>query len=150
MKKNLVIFALIALVFGCNTAKTTTTSAPRDKTIPLPGADSLPNVPDSKLNRYKGIPVEVAGIPYEFEDITGNKKIDDLFDQQYANIFTWQSAQMINFTINKFFLDFKSDGSLVMTTFYSYDKTPSSGESYYPAMDNKNHDWNLQPLYNRH
>jgi hypothetical protein len=101
-------------------------------------------------NTYKGIPVDVLGIPYGYKDICGNHAIDYLIDAEYDMMSTGQSSRFINFKINKFIFDFKSNGSLVLKTVYSYDRTPAGGNSYFPAASNAVHEWLLQPLYHSH
>jgi hypothetical protein len=101
-------------------------------------------------NRYKNIPVAVKGIPYEYKDICGNHTVDYLIDAEYNMISTGQSSQFVNFTINQFVFDFKGDGSLILSSVVSYDKTPAGGNMYYPAASDKVHEWNLTPNYHEH
>lgn len=101
-------------------------------------------------NFYKGIPAEVIGIPYEYKDICGNLTIDYLIDAEYNMISTGWSSKFINFKINKFIFDFKSDGSLVLSTVSSYGQTPTTGGNYYPAKPNDIHEWNLKIQYHTH
>lgn len=101
-------------------------------------------------NTYKEIPVEVIGIPYEYKDICGNHTFDYIIDAEYNMISTGVKSQFLNFKINKFTFDFKSDGSLILSTTCSYDKTPAGGNSYYPANSNDVHEWVLKPDYHQH
>ena len=93
----------------------------------------------SHADTYKNIPVEVTGIPYSFNDINGNPHIDYLIDAEYTMISTSHLSQFINFKIDKFIYDFKSDGSLILSALYSYDQT-SDGV----------HEWKLEPSYHQH
>ena len=101
-------------------------------------------------NEYEGIPVEVIGIPYEYKDICGNHAMDYLIEYVYNMHTTGQKSAFVNFKINKFIYDFKSDGSLILSTIYSYDRTPSSGNSFFPAKSNAVHEWVLNPKYHQH
>jgi hypothetical protein len=100
-------------------------------------------------NTYKNIPVEVTGIPYNYRDICGNHAIDYLIDGVYEMISTGKESKFVNFKINKFAYNFKPDGSLILSTVYSYDRTPAGGNSFYPG-GTYNHDWNLAPSYHTH
>ena len=113
--------------------------------FPAPAANLEP-----LTNSYKSILVEVTGLPYEFKDIRGNHTIDYLIDSEYELISTGQSSQFVDFKINKFVFDFKNDGSLVLSSNVSYDKTPAGGNSYYPANPNSVHEWKLKPSYHQH
>lgn len=112
-------------------------------------AEELP-VTGEKDDVYKNIPVEVTGIPYTFNDICGNHSIDYLIDAEYTLMTTGQSSRFINFRIHKFIFDFKKNGSLVLSTVYSYDLTPAGGNSFYPAASNRVHEWKLTPQYHQH
>ena len=101
-------------------------------------------------NTYKNIPVEVIGIPYSYQDINGFYRIDYLIDSVYDMFYKGQYAAFINFRINKFIFEFKNDGSVIVSTFYSYDKTPAGGNSFYPAADNAVHKWPVAPQYHNH
>ena len=108
--------------------------------------DSSASDPDS----YKGIPVEVTGIPYRYRDICGNHTMDYLIEASYKMITTGQQSKFENFRVDKFIYEFKSNGSLNLKTIYSYDRTPAGGNSFYPAQSGRVHDWNLQPQYHTH
>jgi hypothetical protein len=101
-------------------------------------------------NFYKNIPVEVTGIPYGYADICGNHTIDYYIEYVYNMMSTCRQSTFVNFKINKFIFDFKSDGSLVLSTIMSYDKTPAGGGSFYPANPNYIHKWNIMPKYQTH
>jgi hypothetical protein len=116
------------------------------KSSPVQGGLSKPVA----SNTYKNIPVEVTGIPYGFNEINGNHTIDYLIDAAYTMVATGQQSRFINFRINKFIYDFKSDGSLILSTVYSYGKTPAGGNSFYPAEPNGVHEWKLLPSYHQH
>jgi hypothetical protein len=74
---------------------------------------------------YKGIPVEATGIPYACGDICGNHTIDYVIDAEYKLISTGRKSAFINFRINKFIFDFKTEGSLILNAVSSYDRTPA-------------------------
>jgi len=99
---------------------------------------------------FRGIPVEVTGIPYNYRDIRGNHTMDYLIESLYDMFTTGQYSTFINFRINKFVYNFKTDGSLLLNTVYSYDRTPAGGNSFFPAQSNKVDEWNLPPLYHSH
>jgi hypothetical protein len=101
-------------------------------------------------NTYKGIPVEVIGIPYDYSDICGNYTIDHLMETEYNLISGGQKSQFVNFRIHKFTFDFKADGSLILSTLSSYDRTPAGGSLFYPANAHDVHEWVLKPIYHRH
>ena len=122
------------------------TSAPVQDNLSKRAAD----MQGTAVNAYKNIPVEVIGIPYGFKDINGNHTIDHLIDSAYTMISTGQQSKFVNFRINKFIYDFKSDGSLVLSTVSSYDQTPASGNTFYPANPNAVHEWGLPPEYHQH
>jgi hypothetical protein len=109
-----------------------------------------PDTETTGENYYKNIPVEVTGIPYEYKDICGNYTIDTLIDREYELMAAGQTSQFVNFKIDKFMFDFKNNGSLVVSSVSSYDKTPAKGSSYYPAKPNSVHEWNLTPMYHQH
>jgi len=114
------------------------------------GGKPAVDIQDTTANMYRNIPVEVVGLPYGFKDINGNHAIDNLIDKAYTMMATGQQSRFINFRINKFIYDFKSDGSLILNTVYSYDQTPSGGNSYYPAKPDAVHEWKLSPDYHKH
>ncbi|MDR1218867.1 MAG: hypothetical protein LBK73_04575 [Treponema sp.] len=99
---------------------------------------------------YKGIPVEVAGIPYSYKDICGNHTIDYIIEAEYNVMSTSQQASFNNFKIKKFVFDFKSDGSVMLSAVCGYDKTPAGGNAFYPANPNYVHEWLLKPAYHTH
>lgn len=99
---------------------------------------------------YKGIPVEVTGIPYTYKEICGNHKMDYIIEESYKLIAKGQMSQFINFTINKFVYNFAANGSLTLETVYSYDKTPTENGMFYPAVSNEIHSWTLTPSYHAH
>ena len=100
-------------------------------------------------NTYKNIPVEVVGVPYSYSEIKGPHSLDYLIDYLY-NLHIDDQSKFVNYRINKFVYEFKNDGSLNLSIFYSYDQTPAGGNSYYPAKDNDVHKWALTPDYHRH
>jgi hypothetical protein len=118
----------------------------------LPAEPGDPNAPAEAVNEnaYKNIPVELTGLPYGFKDICGNHLIDYLIDAEYQMISSGVSSKFINFKINKFIFDFKSDGSLILSSVTSYDRTPAAGNAFYPASPNSVHKWRLQPSYHQH
>jgi hypothetical protein len=101
-------------------------------------------------NLYRDIPVDVIGIPYSYGDICGNHTIDYVIDAEYSMISTGTSSRFINFRINKFIFDFKSDGSLFLSSVVSYDQTPARGNAFYPANPNSVHTWRIKPSYHQH
>jgi hypothetical protein len=101
-------------------------------------------------NTYKNIPVEVIGVPYSYQDIKGPHSLDYLIDSFYDMFSKGQQSTFNNFRINKFVYEFKNDGSLVLSIFYSYDQTPAGGNSFYPAKDNDVHKWPITPQYHNH
>jgi len=105
---------------------------------------------DNNVNVYKGIPVEVTGIPYNFDDIRGNFTMDYYIEYAYNMFTTGQYSAFVNFRINKFIFNFQTNGSLTLKTIYSYDRTPAGGNSFYPAQTNTAHDWRIQPQYHQH
>jgi len=130
----------VCVVMSISSCKSTpVTVADIEKYIPIEAVDDT----------YRNIPVEVTGIPYSFRNICGNHAIDYLIRSSYNTISTGQSSSFVNFKINKFLYDFKRDGSLILSTFYSYDRTPSSGNSFYPAATSV-HEWKLAPTYHQH
>ena len=120
--------------------------------------DILPNRADNtKLitetinkNFYKYIPVEVNGIPYSYTEICGNHTIDYIIDAKYKMISTGQSSKFVNFKINKFVFDFNKDGSLILSSVTSYDRTPAGSDAFYPENLNDIHKWNLKPKFHQH
>ncbi|MDR0524614.1 MAG: tetratricopeptide repeat protein [Spirochaetaceae bacterium] len=102
-------------------------------------------------NSYKGIPVEVIGIPYGFADLCGYRIIDEAIEDTYNGASTVQVSKFINYKINKFTFDFKRDGSLVINAFSSYDKTPAGGNRFYNADPNyKAYTYTLPASYHNH
>jgi transglutaminase-like putative cysteine protease len=101
-------------------------------------------------NTYKNIPVEVIGVPYSYSEIRGPHSLDYLIDSFYDMFSKGQQSTFTNFRINKFVYEFKNDGSLVLSIFYSYDQTPAGGNSFYPAKDNDVHKWPITPQYHNH
>jgi len=99
---------------------------------------------------YKGIPVEVTGIPYRYRDIRENYTMDYFIEASHNLISTGQQSKFVNFRIDKFIYEFKSNGHLTLKTVYSYDRTPAGGNSFYPAQSNKVHEWKIQPQYHSH
>ena len=136
MKKTILIFALALLMFGCSTTNKSDTQSAASGTA---GQDT-----------FRGIPVEVTGIPYKYRDIRGNHTMDYLIETSYRMMSTGQQSKFVNFKINRFIYDFKKDGSLILKTAYSFDRTPAGGNSFYPAQPNGVHEWVLQPLYHSH
>ncbi|MDR0835366.1 MAG: hypothetical protein LBN11_02145 [Tannerella sp.] len=105
------------------------------------------------IDTYKGIPVEVTGIPYTFDDIRGNHTLDYPIDYMYEK--TSRNAYFngfspLNFRVDKFVYEFKNDGGLIFHTYYSYDRTPSDNGGFYSAKDNVDGTWDLQPKYHQH
>jgi hypothetical protein len=164
---NIYVFAiaLAALILaGCGSAptqnetpeNTTATTfqneSTKNTTVPAlqndPSAEDLPS--SSEANTFNGIPVEVIGIPYEYKDICGNHSLDYVMETEYKMISTGQSSSFVNFTIDKFVFTFHENGSLVLSTVYSYDKTPTSNEKFYPAQSGRIHEWKIEPKYHRH
>lgn len=129
MKKIIIILCVVLLIVSCKSVKSAKTDS---------------------ANTYKGIPVEVLGIPYGFKDICGNHSIDYLIDAEHNMMSTGQSSRFVNFKIKKFIFDFKSNGGLVLSTVSGYDRTPAGGNSFYPAAPNDVHEWVLQPAYHTH
>ncbi|MDR2782582.1 MAG: transglutaminase domain-containing protein [Treponema sp.] len=157
----LISAAIVALVMGFVLAPAGCASGRSGKSVPVETTvetvaettaktEAKPDAGTAGGNYYKNIPVEVTGIPYEYKDICGNHTIDYVIDKEYELMSTGQSSRFVNFKINKFIFDFKNDGSLVVSSVSSYDKTPAQGNSYYPANPNSVHEWKLTPLYHRH
>jgi hypothetical protein len=140
MKKIVLITIVCAAVYALTACK----SSPVQDDLSEPAI----NVPETAANTYKNIPVEVIGIPYGFDDINGNHTIDYIIDYSYNELIStgWR-AQFINFKINKFIYDFKSDGSLILSTLYSYDRISSDGNR---SEFNDVHKLIWQPSYHRH
>ena len=113
-------------------------------------AFSQNTVTSGNPDTYKGIPVEVEGIPYRYRDICGNHTMDYLIEYLHNLFSTGQQSRFNNFRINKFIYEFRADGSLNLKTVYSYDRTPAGGNSYYPAQSNTVDDWKLEPKYHNH
>jgi hypothetical protein len=144
------VICTILLITGC------WSSSVRDNSIETakagqPPANTAENVviEPPRTNMYKDIPVEVIGVPYAFMDIIGNHTIDYLIETEHKMISTGQSSSFVNFKIENFIFDFKGDGSLILKTVYSYDRTQAAGNSYYPAAT-RTHEWNLAPQYHHH
>jgi hypothetical protein len=104
----------------------------------------------SGTNFFKGIPVEVTGIPYEYKDICGNISIDNLIETSYESGTNSQAARFLNFRIDRFVFNFLKDGSLNLQRIYSYDETPAENGAFYPAQSGAIHDWKLKPAYHSH
>ena len=121
-------------------------SAPVQDGLSKPAA----GMPKTAAGTYKNIPVEVTGIPYGFNDINGNHAIDYLIDAAYTMMATGQQSKFKNFKIKKIIYNFKTDGSLILNTLYSYDQTPAGGNSFYPAEPDGMHEWKLTPTYHQH
>ena len=100
-------------------------------------------------NAFEGIPVEVRGIPYGFKDICGNYDIDYVIRTLFDMMSTGQASSFMNFKIEKFIFDFKGNGSLVASTIYSHDRTPSENGRFFPAAT-RTHEWDLPPYYHYH
>gem|GEM_PF-2134258 len=149
VKRLILLCVICSLLANCATAQTKN-DADTYKNIPVEKDDVIKSIPVDAANTYKDIPVEVIGIPYSYKDICGNHKIDYVIDYQYNMHSTGQRSTFINFKINKFVYNFKSDGSLIFSAVYSYDKTPSTGNRFYPAADKQVHEWNLKPDYHNH
>ncbi len=101
-------------------------------------------------NLYKGVPVEVIGLPYEYKDICGNYYLDYVIEAEYKMMTTGQSSRFINFRIDKFVFNFLENGGLVLSAVYSYDRTPAGGNAFYPAQNGTRHNWNIEPQYHSH
>jgi hypothetical protein len=104
----------------------------------------------SDENAYQGISVEVIGVPYDYQNIRGNHTLDSLIDKEYNLISTGIYSTFVNFKFVKFVFDFKKDGSLVLSSIVSYDKTPADNGAFYPANPNYIHEWVLTPAYHSH
>jgi hypothetical protein len=151
MKTNLSVLVIALMLVGCGstpaqneitknrTASTLNNGSPAEQRSSSGGA-----------NTFNGISVVVIGIPYEYKDICGDYTLDYLIELEYKVISTGQSSSFVNFTIDKFVFNFLEDGSLVLSTVYSYDKTPSDNGAFYPAQSDRIHDWKLEPMYHRH
>jgi hypothetical protein len=107
-------------------------------------------VQNTAQNLYNNIPVEVTGISYGYDDICGNRSLDQLMEKAYTSTSTWQSSAFVNFTVDKFVFTFLENGGLVLSTVYSYDQTPSDNGKFYPAQSGRIHDWKLEPKYHTH
>ena len=136
MNKIILFFTMIFLLVGLSTAAFAQSEI----------SDIEITDPDS----YKGIPVEVTGIPYRYRDICGNHTMDYIIEASYNMITTGQQSKFVNFRVDKFIYEFKSNGHLTLKTVYSYDRTPAGGNSFYPAQLNRVHEWKLQPQYHSH
>ena len=104
----------------------------------------------SAKNTFNGISVDVIGIPYEYKDICGNHSLDSLIEAEYKSMTTGQASSFVNFKINKFIFNFLKNGGLILSTVYSYDRTPASNGKFYPAQSGKKHEWKLDPKYHTH
>jgi hypothetical protein len=107
---------------------------------------SFPN----ETNTFNGISVDVIGVPYEYKDICGYRSLDYLIEAEYEMFSTGQFSSFVNFTIDKFVFNFLESGGLVLSTVYSYDKTPADNGAFYPAQAGKIHEWKLEPTYHNH
>ena len=140
----------VCLVMSILSCKSTPVTVSDIKSTPVTVTDIRKYIPIEAVdNTYKNIPVEVTGIPYNFKDICGNHTIDYLISYSYNMISSGQSSTFVNFKIDKFLYEFKKDGNLILNTFYSYDRTESGGNSFYPAAK-RVHDWKLAPDYHQH
>jgi len=117
---------------------------------PVNSGSSTTGTARTAANTYRNIPVEVRGVPYTYDNISGNHTMDYLIEASYNLISTGQQSKFVNFRIKRFLFDFKNDGSLILSTFFSFDRTPAGGNSYYPAEPNAVHEWKLAPLYHQH
>jgi len=160
-KKGIAVFVSICaalLIANCisepvqNNSGRSITVAPAIAVAPAADDSSRSTVvtPVTPVNTYRNIPVEVTGVPYDYDNICGNHTLDYLIDYLYDMMATGQQSKFVNFKINKFLYDFKNDGSLTLSIFYSYDRTPAGGNSFYPAAPNAVHEWKLTPLYHQH
>lgn len=108
------------------------------------------NKKNTTKNQYKMIPVEVRGIPYQFDDIRGNHKIDYIISTEYDNVNSSQQAKFKNFMIKKMVYDFQKDGSLIFKTYRSWEKTAITKTSFYPAVSEDIKNWNLPVVIHNH
>ena len=76
--------------------------------------------------------------------------MDDLIEKAYGSILTSQVSSFVNFTIDKFIFNFLMDGSLILSTIYSYDRTPAENGGFYPAQSGCVFEWKLEPKYHTH
>ena len=155
VKVNVLFFVIILCAAGCAGSNINTSSKSQIRNNPQPSTYQpktyvAPVVSAQSSNTYKGIPVEVIGIPYKFDDINGNHSIDYLIEATYNMMTTGQISKFENFRINKFIYDFKNDGGLILSTIYSYDRTPAGGNSFYPQVSNAVHEWKIAPSYHHH
>lgn len=127
-------------------------NAPRLSKSISPNRADNPKLITETINKnfYKYIPVEVNGIPYSYTEICGNHTIDYIIDAEYKMISTGQSSKFVNFKINKFVFDFEKDGSLILSSVTSYDRTPADDDAFYPANLNDIHKWKLKPNFHQH
>jgi hypothetical protein len=151
MKTNFFVFLIAVMLVGCGStpkenkaAKGSAVSTPRNNSK----AEHLS--PSSEINTFEGIPVEVIGIPYGYNDICGNRTIDNLIEKSYQSGLNSQQAGFLNFTIDKFIFTFMEDGSLNLQRVFSYDRTPADNGAFYPAQSGTIHDWKLEPGYHSH
>jgi hypothetical protein len=151
MKMSFSVFVIALTLVGCGSAPTQNETT-KNTAVPAPqndsGAEPLPS--SSGTNTFNGILVDVIGIPYEYKDICGNHSLDYLIEAEYKLISTGQSSSFVNFTINKFVFTFLENGGLVLSTVYSYDKTPADNGAFYPAQSGRIHEWKLEPKYHKH
>ncbi|GHU90124.1 hypothetical protein FACS189476_09880 [Spirochaetia bacterium] len=136
-------FALIIALASCGS-----TPAQADRSQQDAGEEHLSS--STRTNTFNGILVEVIGIPYEYKDICGYRSLDSLIEAEYKLISTGRSSSFVNFSIDKFILNFNANGSLVISTVYSYDKTPAQNGAFYSAQSGRIHEWKLEPKYHRH
>jgi hypothetical protein len=151
MKTNFSVFVIALVLAGYGsmsaqneTAKNTAVSILQNSS----GAEHISS--PNGTNTFNGILVDVLGIPYEYKDICGNYPLDYLIEAEYKLMSTGQSSSFVNFTIERFVFNFIENGSLVLSTVYSYDKTPANNEAFYPAQTGRIHEWRLEPAYHRH
>ncbi|GHT72705.1 hypothetical protein FACS1894110_27010 [Spirochaetia bacterium] len=156
MKINISVFIIAAMLIGCGSTPTQIDKSQQvtsEEPLP-PSASSAQSgsamTVDTRTNTFNGILVDVVGTPYEYKDICGYRAMDDLIEKEYKLMSTGQSSTFDNFSIDKFIFNFTENGGLVVSTVYSYDKTPSANGGFYPAQSGRVHDWKLEPKYHRH
>ena len=151
MKTFLPVFAITIILAGC---KITPVKIETTKNADAPirqnnsGMEYLPFL--TGTNTFNDIPVDVVGIPYEYKDICGNCYMDDLIEMAYSSALTWQASSFVNFSIDRFIFNFLIDGSLILSTIYSYDRTPAENGGFYPAQSGNVLEWKLEPKYHTH
>ncbi|GHT86803.1 hypothetical protein FACS1894137_12890 [Spirochaetia bacterium] len=137
------IFALIITLVLVSCGSTPTQKGKSEEHLPS----------STGTNTFNGIPVEVIGMPYAFDDIRGNHTLDYPIDYRYEKISRnayFSNFSPLNFRVDKFVYEFRNDGGLIFHTYYSYDRTPSDNGAFYPAKDNEDGTWELQPKYHSH